>query len=483
MLNPDEILKFINSYEASQKYRFAAAGQRYYEGDHDIKNYKLFYIGKDGKAVEDKNRSNIKICHPFFTELTDQEVQYMLSGHDFFKSDDQELQKRLDEYFNQNDSFVAELYDVLTGAISKGFEYMYAYMNSDGKLAFQCADSLGVVEAEGKYTSDGRSYYIYWYTERINLDDKRVKRIQVWDDAQTWYYTQIEDGKIELDQATDGRINPRPHVLYHKANDDNTYYEGFGFIPFFRLDNGRKQFSGLRPIKELIDDYDLMSCGLSNNIQDASEYLVVVRGFEGNDLEELINNTKVMKHIGVPGGEGNGVDFKTVDIPYEARKEKLELDEKNIYRAGMGFNASQVGDGNVTNIVIQSRYSLLDMKCNKLQIRLEQFLRKILKVVLEEINSEHGTDYRQTDVVFDFDRETMTNKEENANIDKMEADTVLVEVQTILSAATQLDAYTVTECLCDTLDLDFETIRGRLNLEDPGRSILDARQLLEPDEQ
>ena len=37
-------------------------------------------VDENGEVVEDETRSNIKICHPFFTELVDQCVQYMLSG-------------------------------------------------------------------------------------------------------------------------------------------------------------------------------------------------------------------------------------------------------------------------------------------------------------------------------------------------------------------------------------------------------------------
>lgn len=88
----------------------------------------------------------------------------------------------------------------------------------------------------------------------------------------------------------------------------------------------------------------------------------------------MIQNVKVKKHIGVDAD--GGVDIKTVDIPYEARKVKLELDEKNIYRFGMGFNSAQLGNGNITNIVIKSRYALLDLESNKLEIRLKQFLRR-----------------------------------------------------------------------------------------------------------
>lgn len=71
MLKPEEILKFIQDDSASEKKKFARMGQRYYEGNHDIENYRLYYYNENGKLVEDKNRSNIKISHPFFSELVE----------------------------------------------------------------------------------------------------------------------------------------------------------------------------------------------------------------------------------------------------------------------------------------------------------------------------------------------------------------------------------------------------------------------------
>ena len=79
MLKEAEIIQFIQEDRISEKKRNALVGQKYYEGEHDIRNYKLYYYNADGKLVEDKSRSNIKISHPFFTELVDQEAQYMLS--------------------------------------------------------------------------------------------------------------------------------------------------------------------------------------------------------------------------------------------------------------------------------------------------------------------------------------------------------------------------------------------------------------------
>ena len=463
MLTKQEILEFIREDAASEKKRQARKGLEYYEGKHDILNYKLYYYNADGNLVEDQTRSNIKISHPFFTELVDQEVQYMLSGKSgFVKSDDPELQSIMDHRFNYNEDFLAELYELITGTVSKGFDYMYAYKNRDDEIAFEWADSLGVVEVDGKYTSDGNDYVIYHFIERIGKDRTKVERIQVWDDKATYFFYSIKEGEILDEPSTPERPNPRPHILYKRENDENTYYDSLGFIPFFRLDNNNKKISGLHPIKGLIDDYDLMSCGLSNNLEDASEYLVVVKGFQGDNLEELMQNVKTKKHIGVNGDSGGDVEFKTVDIPYDARKTKLELDEKNIYRFGMGFNSAQLGDGNITNIVIKSRYALLDLKCNKLEVRLKQFMRHILKVVLQEINEQDGTDYQSKDVYFDFEREIMTNALDNAQIDQIDAQTEQTKINTLLGLEATLGSERVVKMISEVLDLDWNEIKDDL---------------------
>lgn len=192
MLTIPEIKAFIDNDASSDKKRFAKTGLRYYEADHDIKKYRIFYIDADGNLKEDKFKANIRISHPFLTELIDQCVQYMLSSKDrIIKSDDPKLQKLLDEYFNDNENFMSELYEVLTGAQSKGFEYMYAYKDENDRTAFQCADSIGVVEVRAKETEDNCDYIIFWYTERISKDNKQIKRIQVWD-AQNIYGNTVQ---------------------------------------------------------------------------------------------------------------------------------------------------------------------------------------------------------------------------------------------------------------------------------------------------
>ena len=460
MLDIKEIEQFINDDKTAEKKRFAKVGDAYYNGDHDIKNYRIFYYNEEDKLVEDFTRSNVRIPHPFFAELVDQTVQYGLSGEGgLIKSDIPELQTELDAYFNENEDFMAELSEVLTGCQIKGFEYMYAYKNADDRLAFQCADAIGVIEVRAKDTDANADHVIYWYVDRIDKGHKVIKRIQVWDKEQTWYYVQDGQGRIEKDK--DEPINPKPHTLYQEDGKDKTYYEGFGFIPFFRLDNNKKQFSSLKPIKELIDDYDLMASSLSNNLVDFDTPIHVVRGFEGDDLNELQQNLKTKKIIGVY--EGGGVEVHTVDVPYQARLTKLELDEKNIYRFGMGLNTSGLKDTNATtNIAIKAAYSLLDLKWSKLEIRLKQLLRKLIKVVLDEVNTMQGTDYQMKDVYFNFKPEIMSNAQENAQIELTQAQRRQAEIGTLLNLATQLDNETLMQLICEQLDIDYDDVKDKL---------------------
>ena len=106
-----------------------------------------------------------------------------------------------------------------------------------------------------------------------------------------------------------------------------------------------------------------MASSLSNNLIDFDTPIHVVKGFQGNDLTKLQQNLKTKKIIGVD--EDGDVEIKTVDIPYQARQAKLELDEKNIYRFGMGLNMSGLKDTSATtNIAIKAMYSLLELRAN-----------------------------------------------------------------------------------------------------------------------
>ncbi len=455
MLSISEIKTYIDKDRTSTKKKEARVGERYYNGDNDIRQYRIFYIDKDGNPQEDKNRSNIKKPSNFFKENVDECVNYFLSGEDrIVRSDDPILQSYLDEYFE--DDFKDEFGDLLSYTIRQGRAWLYGYKNKEDRLCFKACGNIEIVQVEGKYASDGQDHIIYYYPEHDITEDKIVTKIQVWDKDYTTYYEE-RDGQIRVDAYY--VINPRPHIIY-KDEKENLTYDTFGFIPFWDIENNREQTSDLKAIKEHIDDYDLMNCGLSNDLVDLSQGFYVVRGFQGDNIEEMILNLQARKHIGVDA-EGD-VDIKTVNIPYEARKTQMEIDEKNIYRFGFAFNSNNVGDGNITNIVIKSRYTLLDLKCEGLEKRAKKLLRRILEPVLDEINETYGTGYTTKNVYFVFDREMIVNDLDNAQLELIKAQTKQTNIGTILNVATVLGQELVQEQVCSELELDYEDIKDKL---------------------
>ena len=72
----------------------------------------------------------------------------------------------------------------------------------------------------------------------------------------------------------------------------------------------------------------------------------------------------------------------------------------------MGFDSSQVGDGNITDVVIKSRYALLDLKCNKTEPRLRAMLAWMNRLIVDDINRRKGTSYNANDISVKITRET-----------------------------------------------------------------------------
>lgn len=450
MLTIQEIEQFIQEDKTSNRKKQAAIGLRYYEAEHDILQYHAYYYNADGELVEDTQRSNIKIPHAFFVELVDQKTQYLLSGEGaFVKTDYPELQAELNKYFD--DDFKSEISDLVTYGSVEGFSYMYRHAGEDGRSKFMFADGTGIVEVPSKFASDGKDHIIYYYVDKIEKD-KKIECIQDWDDTQTYYYVK-EDGKISIDEAKG--INPRPHIIYEANSEGEITYDTYGSIPFFRYDNSKSQTSDLKPIKELIDDYDLMNCSLSNNLE-SPDTIYFVKGMDGENLDQFITNIKTKKALIAP--TDGDIEIKTVEIPYEARKVKMDLDEKNIYRFGMGVDTSRVGDGNVTNILIKSRYSLLDLKCNKAELQLRKFLKKILNVVLDEINKANDWDFTEQNVYFDFKRKILTNEYDNAQIEQIKATKKQIEINTLLNLETYLDRELLDQQIADILELEYAEV-------------------------
>lgn len=437
--------------------RKARIARKYYDYQHDILNHRIFYVDENDTLKEDKYASNVKIPHPFFTELVDQKVQYLLSNPIDVEVEDKKetegLKEALKEYYTEDLQVVMQ--EMIEGASIKSHEYLYARTTSEDILTFDSADSLMMIPVED---DDHETVAFIRYYERKTM--KGTKEITIthaerWTREDVTYFVSDAKGNFDLDESKD--LNPRPHVLAIDEENNSVLGRTYGTIPFYRLNNNSRGTTDLEPIKAIIDDYDLMNAFLSNNLHDFQDAIYVVKGFDGDDLSKLRQNIKAKKTVGT--SEDGGLEIQTVNIPVEARKLKLEIDRENIYKFGMGFDSSQVGDGNITNVVIKSRYALLDLKCNKTEPRLRAMLAWMNRLIVDDINRRKGTSYNANDISVNITRETMVNENDIVLNEKTEAEAKATRIQAILAAAPHIGDETTLKLICEEFELDFDEVK------------------------
>lgn len=463
--NPSILSRFIDDAVKTDRQspikEKMSEGLKYYDYKHDILKFRLFYYNEDGKLVEETNRSNIKIPHAFFTEQVDQKVQYLLSNPVEFETADTELKTYLEEYID--DDFQLMLQEMVEGASKKAYEFAYVYRATSGKLLFKVADSRKVVVIYDDMNEV--IAIIRYYDTDITKDNRKVTvtKAELWDTEKTWFFVSSSDynNRFILDESQE--INPRFHQVVEDS-DGNLLGKGFGYIPFLKLSNNKNEKTDLEPIKALIDDYDLMACALSNNLVDFDHPIYAVKGYGKDNLDELVTNLRTKRTVGV--SQDGGIDVKTVDIPVTARKTKLETDKEAIYKFGMAFDSSQVGDGNITNIVIKSRYSLLDLKCNKTEIRLRVFIKQLLDIIIQDINERYQKSFTRQQIEVVITRSTMINQSDNAEVEKLEAETKGQLIQNLLDVAPYLDDESLLKKICAVQELDYDEVVQRLGSQD-----------------
>ena len=434
---------------------FARVAERYYDADHDIRNNRIFYIDDHGGLKEDTFASNVKIPHAFFTELVDQKVQFMLSNGVRFETENEALSKALEEYIDED--FMLFVNEVVEGASVKGREFAYARTDVHDILRFQTSDMLTtdtIVNDDHEEVA-----VIRHYTRVLNKGKSKtvkVMYVEVYTEKDIRYFIKEDDKKAVPNPAK--QLNPQPHVIAI-TDDGELLSRSYGRIPFYRLANNRKELSDLKPIKALIDDYDRMACFLSNNLEDYDKPIYVVSGFRGDDLSKLRQNIKGrgVVDVGSPN-QGGSVELKAYQIPYEARKAKMAISKEGIYKFGMGFDSSQTGDGNITNIVIKSRYSLLDLKCDKMEPRLKSMLKWCLEMIFEDMKRRGKGSYSVADVEITFDRSTLVNESDQANRELVEAQAKHTLISALVAIQPYVDNETFLRQVCDALDIDIDQV-------------------------
>lgn len=463
-----EVAKGLEEYRRvrnlNEHKKFAQVAERYYDSQHDILDSKIFYLDGSGKLVEDKTASNIQIPHPFFMEQVDQKVQHLLSNGVQFETENQELKEYLENYID--DDFNLFVNEVVEGASVKGVEFAYARTTNDDKLKFETSNYLTTDSIVDNYRNEVavvRTYIRIVDDEEGKPTDTEYAEVYTAEDVKYFVFN-AEECKYILDESRNP--NPRAHIVALSEDDGSILSRSYGRIPFYRLSNNRNETSDLVPIKALIDDYDRQASFLSNDLQDFGSPIFIVHGAQADSIETIRTNLrsrKMLKTIKGPNDKGGqGVDILSHNIPVEARRTKLDVDREAIYKFGLAFDSSQNDGSNLTNVAIQSRYSLLNLKCNKIEPRVRSMIKWCLELILEDIERVHGKSFDINDIDIVLERNTIVNEKDMADTALIESQAKQTIINTLVTSAPYIGDETLLEQICTTLEIDFEEVKDKV---------------------
>ena len=413
---PKEVTKVIRAYiddfEGSQlRYKMKLGDDYYHSENTEIMSRKMLIYAETDEGVpyetEDPYKSNNKLPAGYFKLLTDQKVNYSLGKDITVEANDPDA---LNDTLGKG--FQRVLKKVATEASKKVVGWLHPYINDKGQFKMMNVPSEQVIPVYQPHDKRALELTIRYYQVSILNEDSgvvRVTRVEVWDEEEVTYYQENDKTSLFylLDQQEMFDIfrrdfnNPKYHFQKDiKYGQKTTRTEGlaWGMVPFIPLYNNDAEEYDLKPIKAFIDAYDIVNSDFINNLEDFQDIYWILKGYDGTNVSEFLHQVKRYKTLKV--SDTGDAKAETIQIPYQARKEAKEGLEQDIFTFGMGVNTNQIGEGNITNVVIKSRFTNLDLKASQFEGELKEFLYTLIDFVnkYREINRESPIEV--DDIVF-----------------------------------------------------------------------------------
>ena len=378
------ILSSIFEYKSSDTYKDAVIAYDYFRRRNvTISEFQKLLYTMSGEAVPDNFSANYKFCNAFFQIFVEQENSYLL-GNGITFNDDATKEKLGGDRF---DNVMMELGEfALWGGVAYGF------FNLDHIDTFKATEFVPLIGEEDGALHAG----IRWW----QIDSSKPLRATLYEeDGYTDYIWRLN----QRGQTEEGEIlHPKRPYVQIVANTpadgdeilDGENYPGFPIVPLWGNLAHQSELTGLR---EKIDGYDLIQSGLCNTIDDASLIYWTIQnggGMDDIDLAKFLERMKTVR-AAVVEDDGARAEAHTLQVPYQASQAAMLDLRDSLYRDAMALDTDKISAGSVTATAIQAAYENLDLKCDRFEMCVSDFIDHILKL----IGIEDSPTFKRTKVV------------------------------------------------------------------------------------
>ena len=278
---------------------------------------------------------------------------------------------------------------------------------------FWNADHLEIIEA-------AKNAYSGFFPLLDEMSGEMMLGVQFWQlSAERPLYIRVfeEQGARIFREAGRGlaivtELEPYRRTLSEDALETLITIEGgYGRIPLIPLKANAEGTTELTPaIKAKIDAYDAILSDFADNLERDNDVYWVLNNFGGTmdevaELLEQINRVKAVANFSDGSGNGASAEPHTIEVPYAARREALELLERALYQDYMALDMDALTGGSLTNVAIRAATANLNLKADRYEWQVRQFMESLLAllgIATQDVRFKRQTIANESETVADI---------------------------------------------------------------------------------
>lgn len=413
MTDREFLEKEITSWLKSKERTTQIAGEKYYEGDHDILHRTRTAIGEDGELIKIDNLPNNRIIDNQFAAVTDQKINYLCGKPVTFDCENKTYGMLLSNVFN--DKMQRTLKKLLEESYLGGISWLYVYYGTDGKLKYEICPAYEILpfwadKAHTELDCAVRFYPVYVYDE--NQTKKLINKVEVLHGGGVDRFIYENGNLVHDNDAVSGA-----YVTVTRNNEKIGY--NWDKIPLIAFKANSREIPLITRVKCLQDALNTMLSNYMNNLEeDARNTILVIENYDGENLGEFRRNLATFGAVKVRStsdGKG-GVSTLEIKVDKDNYKAIIDIIRKAIINNARGYDAKDERlNGTPNQLNIRSMYSDIDLDANGTEIEFKAAINDLLWFVNTHFaNSKNGSYYNEK-VNIIFNRDILINESEVIN--------------------------------------------------------------------
>ena len=398
--------------------------EKYYDGDHDILKRERMVMNAEGTLTPVHNLPNNKLVDNQYRKLVDQKTNYVLGKPLTIATSKDEYLELLSKVFSKR--VHRQLRVLAQYSVDGGIAWLYPYYDEENNFKLAVFPSYEICPMWRDKSHTELESAMRYYPEEVYDDNGTIKTI---------YHVDL----FTREGITHFRYQGGSLILDGNAHSDYVQVDGEGYnwnrLPIIPFKYNAKEIPLIRNVKSLQDALNQVLSDFQNNMEeDPRTTILVLKNYDGTDIQEFRQNLATYGVIKVTTVDGVQGDVDTLNVEVNAQNYQAILMQlkRAIVENGRGFDAKEERmDGDPNQMNIESMYTDIDLDVNAMETEFQAGFEELKWFIDQYLIHQKNGDYTEEEVEFVFNRDIFIN--EDAKIDNCVKSVGIISNKTILA--------------------------------------------------